>query len=567
MASIPAAENSDIHGHWAQATFKKWIDKGWLSGYPDGTYRPDNTLTRAEFMRFLNIEMGYTEAIGNVSAYTDVKPGDWFYNDISIAVNKGYISGVSSTKMAPNDNITNEQAISIVSRINNFESGDVSVLASVKDSSDISSWASQSVASAISSGYVAGDKGSLHPQKNITRAEAIALLDRTYTGERIYSFPGTYGPATGVLYAKDNVTITVPDITIRNMNIAKDLTVAQSVGEGAVHVDSVRVNGDTYVNGGGVNSIYFNNFTSNNWVYVERERGSDTVRLVLTGDSNANVELRTNAIIVTQTISDGSKVTVEIPKYFLGTDSIELVGNFASVVNNKEGSKIEINGSVGSLTLNVQTSVTGQNKIDTLNVSKEAVGSSISTKPNNIAGEGKNSVSTGSSTSSGNTSGSGSGGGSYSPPSPPSSSGDFNLPTATPVPSVSPIPSTTPVPSVSPEPEVIPVTGIRITHYQYTEDGVKSIDGGVSSYREQLNVEVTPEDATDKTVKWSSSNTDAVIVDSNGGCTRVGLGNAVITATAGDFSDSVTVHVGWVAKSGYTLTEGLSTDRLLWLAA
>ena len=41
------AANSDITGHWAEATLQAFINKGYLAGYGDGIYKPDNTITRA----------------------------------------------------------------------------------------------------------------------------------------------------------------------------------------------------------------------------------------------------------------------------------------------------------------------------------------------------------------------------------------------------------------------------------------------------------------------------------------------------------------------------------------
>ena len=50
LAAIP----SDIGGHWAQGTIIQWTSKGYISGYEDGTFKPDNSITRAEFVRLVN---------------------------------------------------------------------------------------------------------------------------------------------------------------------------------------------------------------------------------------------------------------------------------------------------------------------------------------------------------------------------------------------------------------------------------------------------------------------------------------------------------------------------------
>ena len=71
-----------------------------------------------------------------------------------------------------------------------------------------------------------------------------------------------------------------------------------------------------------------------------------------------------------------------------------------------------------------------------------------------------------------------------------------------------------------------------------------------------LSAEVTPEDATDKTVTWSSSNVSVATVDQNGNVTAVGVGTATITATAGDCSATCEVTVT-KQVSLVTLTDGV----------
>src|SRR5665648_457663 len=50
--SVSAAANveSDISGHWAEDTIQSWVDEGTIKGYEDGSFKPENTISRAEFM-------------------------------------------------------------------------------------------------------------------------------------------------------------------------------------------------------------------------------------------------------------------------------------------------------------------------------------------------------------------------------------------------------------------------------------------------------------------------------------------------------------------------------------
>lgn len=61
-----AAPATDISGHWAEKVITQWQEKGLISGYEDGTFKPDNSVTRAEFVIMLNKALGFTQK-GNVT--------------------------------------------------------------------------------------------------------------------------------------------------------------------------------------------------------------------------------------------------------------------------------------------------------------------------------------------------------------------------------------------------------------------------------------------------------------------------------------------------------------------
>ena len=89
VSTISANANSklnDVDGHWANKEIQDFVSKGYLKGYPDGTFRPDNSITRAEFVRIANNYFGFKNK-GNEN-FSDVNSSDWFYNDIMAAVNR-----------------------------------------------------------------------------------------------------------------------------------------------------------------------------------------------------------------------------------------------------------------------------------------------------------------------------------------------------------------------------------------------------------------------------------------------------------------------------------------------
>ena len=70
-------EFSDIKGHWAEKTILKFKDKDIISGYPDGTFKPDSSVTRAEFAKIITEAFGLQKKI--TLDYDDVKAEDWYY--------------------------------------------------------------------------------------------------------------------------------------------------------------------------------------------------------------------------------------------------------------------------------------------------------------------------------------------------------------------------------------------------------------------------------------------------------------------------------------------------------
>ena len=71
------AKFNDIDGHWAKDIIEKWQDSGYINGYPDGSFKPDNPVTRAELSRILTSAFDLKE--GEQITYEDVADGEWFY--------------------------------------------------------------------------------------------------------------------------------------------------------------------------------------------------------------------------------------------------------------------------------------------------------------------------------------------------------------------------------------------------------------------------------------------------------------------------------------------------------
>ncbi|NMA63727.1 MAG: S-layer homology domain-containing protein, partial [Syntrophomonadaceae bacterium] len=165
---------TDIAGHWAEASIKALVDKGAIAGYPDQTFKPNRTITRAEFAKVLVKAFELEAKDGKVFEDT---ASHWAKDDIATANAHGIIKGYSDQKFGPNDLITREQVAVMVTRAANLTASDQAPV--FTDSAEISDWAQEAVASAAEAGIINGyPDGSFQPQGNATRAEAATIIMR-----------------------------------------------------------------------------------------------------------------------------------------------------------------------------------------------------------------------------------------------------------------------------------------------------------------------------------------------------------------------------------------------------
>ena len=110
-----ASVANELSGHWAGETLTQWVKLGLLKGDNNGNYNPDKEISRAEFMALVNRVMNYTAKSDSIRKFTDVSANNWYYADASKALAAGYINGTTAKTLSPEDTITREQAITIIS--------------------------------------------------------------------------------------------------------------------------------------------------------------------------------------------------------------------------------------------------------------------------------------------------------------------------------------------------------------------------------------------------------------------------------------------------------------------
>ena len=233
LAAVP----SDIGGHWAQGTIIQWTSKGYISGYEDGTFKPDNSITRAEFVRLVNQSMGYTKT-GN-AYFSDVSSSYWGYNDIQKGVAAGYVRGDGNGKFRPNDPVSRQEAAVMISQICGLGQ-DFSAAAKYTDYRYIPSWAAGYVGAVSKAGIMSGyPDGDFKGDRYLSRAEAVIALDKALN----------YNAST-----TDNREVLknykLTDTSLKDKIIKGDLVISSSLSKKDVVLDNVKVEGSIIVEGG-----------------------------------------------------------------------------------------------------------------------------------------------------------------------------------------------------------------------------------------------------------------------------------------------------------------------------
>lgn len=178
----PAQVWPDLQGHWAAKSLQSLAAKGWMQGYKDGNMRPERAVSRAEFVATLIRALGTTGDESLSTSFTDMK-GHWAGSAVDAAYRQGWIQGLTAQTFGPNESLTREQAMVILSHAiqNQTSISSPTGLQSYKDDQQIASWASTAFEKAIGSGWISGyPDGTLKPKAAISRGEMAELLVRIF---------------------------------------------------------------------------------------------------------------------------------------------------------------------------------------------------------------------------------------------------------------------------------------------------------------------------------------------------------------------------------------------------
>jgi len=334
-------QQSDINGHWAEAQIADWMGQDLISGYGVGQFKPNNEITRAEFMAIANNAYGFTKL--SMVEFPDVPKSAWYHDVVSKAKEAGYITGYDNGTMRPMAPISRQEAAAILAKLMKL-SGTENGLNKFSDRNMFPQWSKAAIGAVVTSGYMSGyPDGTYKHLKSITRAESVMILSNAVG--MLYKTPGTFGTET-VQTINGNVTISSTDVNLKNMNIKGNLYLTAGIYEGNVKLENVTVSGLTLISGGGVNSVTLKNC---NLADVTVDRKDGKVRVVVEGSTSVKiVRVMSASKLETQNLTPDNNGFITV--YVMTGEEVVLEGAFKEVVVKNLNTNVTLTkGSIESL--------------------------------------------------------------------------------------------------------------------------------------------------------------------------------------------------------------------------
>ena len=176
---------TDVTNHWAYSAIKRVYTRGWMVGMDEKTFAPDQQLSRA-MLAVILYAMAGEPAVTGESPFTDVPAGCWYTDAIVWAAQNGIVCGFGDGTFRPNEAVTRAQAAVMLYGYAAFTGADVTAradLSAYSDAGQIPAWAMDAMQWANARRLIVGrDSSHLAPNGGATRAEMAAILS-AYIGK------------------------------------------------------------------------------------------------------------------------------------------------------------------------------------------------------------------------------------------------------------------------------------------------------------------------------------------------------------------------------------------------
>lgn len=174
----------DVETHWAKDAVNNLGSRMIVNGVGNGLFNPDQSMTRVEFAAAIVRALGLKPESSAASPFKDVKSSDWFSGAVQTAHAYGLISGFEDGTFRPQESITREQAMVVIAKATKITKLKPATawtpsVSDFTDSAMLADWAASSVTDMLKAGLVTGRDGSnLAPKDAVSRAEISTLVQR-----------------------------------------------------------------------------------------------------------------------------------------------------------------------------------------------------------------------------------------------------------------------------------------------------------------------------------------------------------------------------------------------------
>ena len=156
------------------------VCRGAVSGYSDNTFRPYANATRGQLTKIITLAEGWETDLSNAPHFSDVQPGSTFYTYVETAVNRGVISGYADGTFRPNNDVTRGQIAKIVTQARGWSlTGGEQHFSDVVPGSTFFQFVEAAYSHGIISGY---SDGTFRPNANATRGQIAKIVHLADTG-------------------------------------------------------------------------------------------------------------------------------------------------------------------------------------------------------------------------------------------------------------------------------------------------------------------------------------------------------------------------------------------------
>lgn len=254
--------------HWAYVYISELTDKNVISGYEDGSFKPEETVSRAEWSKMLVVASGKQPITleNNKSYAVDYNSNDWYYGYINSVISyMNFYNDDGNFYFKPNQSASREDVTVSLVKLKgyNVDNVDYSYISKFKDSNSVSNDLKKYIAVAIEKGLITGfEDNTFRGQDTLTRAEAATLLCRAFQ----LGNDNKTTKSNSVYLDGSDVNSNVSNETNKeeSKNVSEgDLSDSKN-SSGNTIINNNTVNNNTTINNNGNGNVNVNNGTINN---------------------------------------------------------------------------------------------------------------------------------------------------------------------------------------------------------------------------------------------------------------------------------------------------------------